>query len=500
MPVHPLPETPSLENLRKQAKDLLRSVRAGDSAALARVREFHPRPEASRGLADAQLVVARGYGFPSWARLKRHVESVERFTWIPLAETVTPASESPDTSDAFVGLACLEYGRWRPADALEAARRLAARPELSASSVAAAAAAGDVSALRAFLDRDRGAVNAKTGPYRWPPLLYACYSRLPSPDGNRSTLEAARLLLARGADPNAGFLWGGNLPPFTALTGAFGEGEGGAGQPPHPERDALARILLEAGADPNDGQVLYNRHFRPDDGHLHLLFEFGLGGETEPRGPWHALFGEKLQSPKRLLVEELWAAARRGFFGRVQLLVEHGADVMTPGLRDGRTSYETAVFAGHDEIAAYLLGHGAKSAKLDTLSAFEAACVAGRGADARAALAAHPDLLDRLGLDGRIRLVHRAVEANQPDGLRLMADLGFEIGKWTEHDRAGINLHTTPLHNAAWMGNLEMVKLLVELGADPNVRDPQYDATPLGWARYNGQTEIALYLEPRTQA
>ena len=494
MPVHPLPENPSFVNLRKQAKDLLRDVRAGDAGALERVREFHPRPEGARGLADAQLVVARSHGFASWPRLKHHLDGVARFGWDPLAER----PESGDTSDAFVRLACLEYGHWMPADAVEAARRFAARPELSASSIAAAAAAGDVAALAAFLDRDSRAVNAKTGPYAWPPLLYACYSRLPSADGARSTLEAARLLLSRGADPNAGFLWQGNLPPFTALTGAYGEGEGGASQPPHPERDTLARRLLEAGADANDGQTLYNRHFRRDDGHLRLLFEFGLGGEA--RGPWYARFGEKLHSPRRLLVEELWAAARRGFFDRVRLLVEHGAEVATPGLRDGRTPYEAAVLAGQDEIATYLLEHGAPPADLDPLSAFEAACVAGRADDARALLAAHSDLLDRLSPHGRIRLVHRAIEAGQFAGVRLMAELGFEIGQWTGHDGAGIDLHTTPLHNAAWMGNLDMVKLLLDLGADPNAKDPTHNSTPLGWAEYNGQTEVARYLRDRLKA
>jgi hypothetical protein len=301
------------------------------------------------------------------------------------------------------------------------------------------------------------------------------------------------LLLGRGADPNAGFLWEGNLPPFTALTGVFGEGEGGASQPPHPERDPLARLLLEAGADPNDGQVLYNRHFRKDDSHLRLLFEFGLGGEA--RGPWHARFPDKLQSPRRLLVEELWAAARRGFLERVRLLVEHGADVATPGLRDGRTPYETAVLAGHDAIAAYLLEHGARRAELDPLSAFEAACVAGRAADARAALARHPGLLEQLGLHGRLRLMQRAVEGRQLEGIRLMAELGFELSGATRHDNAGINLATTPLHNAAWIGDLEMVRLLVALGADPTARDPRFDATPAGWAAYNHQIEVAEYLE-----
>src|SRR5262249_43456756 len=148
LPVHPLPENSSLENLRKRAKDLLRDVRAGNAAALERVREFHPHPEAARGLADAQLVVARGYGFSSWARLKHHLEGVARFAWNPLAEP----SESEDEANVFVRLACLDYGRWSPGDAEKAARLLAARPELSRSSIAAAAASGDVAALGDLLD------------------------------------------------------------------------------------------------------------------------------------------------------------------------------------------------------------------------------------------------------------------------------------------------------------------------------------------------------------
>jgi hypothetical protein len=71
MPTHPLPNDPSLEHLRKDAKRLKNSVRAGEAGALAQVREFHPRAEAAQAnftLTDAQLVVARSYGFSSWAR------------------------------------------------------------------------------------------------------------------------------------------------------------------------------------------------------------------------------------------------------------------------------------------------------------------------------------------------------------------------------------------------------------------------------------------------
>jgi hypothetical protein len=491
VPVSPLPENPSFENLRKRARGLLEAVRAGDAEALARVREHHPRAEEALerpSLAAAQLVLARSYGFPSWPKLKRHLEDVERFACDPLAQA------GPETAaDAFARLACLDYGRWERADAEEARRRLTEDPGLSKASVAAAAAAGDVAGLRAFLDRDGALVDAPCGPHRWPPLLYACYSRVEGAGPGDSTLETGRLLLARGADPNAGFLWRGNIPPFTALTGAFGEGEGGASQPPHPHRDALARLLLDAGADPNDGQVLYNRHFRADDGHLELLLARGLG--KDQRGPWFARFSEKLQSPERLLVEELWAAARMNYRERARLLVEHGAPLDTPGFRDGRTPYESAMLAGNVEIAEDLVRHGARLAELGPAAAFEAACVAGRREEAKAALAKDPAMLERLGHDGRVRLVHRAVEANRLEGVRLMAELGFEVGAWTRHDGAGINLATTPLHNAAWMGNLEMVRLLVEVGADPEIQDPRFRATPLGWAQYNGKAEVAEYLK-----
>jgi ankyrin repeat protein len=72
-----LPERPSLEQLRKRAKELLRAIRAGEPTAIARLRSrVANAPDGSLG--DAQFVIAREYGFASWAKLKRHVQSVER--------------------------------------------------------------------------------------------------------------------------------------------------------------------------------------------------------------------------------------------------------------------------------------------------------------------------------------------------------------------------------------------------------------------------------------
>src|SRR6185503_15078734 len=75
-----LPARPSLEQLRKQAKELLKAYHAGDAGAAGRLRACIQRFSASElpadaTLADAQFVLAREYGFESWARLVHHVRA-----------------------------------------------------------------------------------------------------------------------------------------------------------------------------------------------------------------------------------------------------------------------------------------------------------------------------------------------------------------------------------------------------------------------------------------
>ncbi len=91
MPPHLLPPRPSLEQLKNQAKDLLKAYRAGQPPAVARFRESMPRPfvtkegqleQPSFSLRDAQLVVAREYGFASWSQMHNHIlerESIPMF-------------------------------------------------------------------------------------------------------------------------------------------------------------------------------------------------------------------------------------------------------------------------------------------------------------------------------------------------------------------------------------------------------------------------------------
>jgi len=81
-PTRRLHKQPSLEQLRKQAKDLLRSYRSGAPDAIAEVNQFESNPDrAAFALCDAQRVIARAYGFASWPKLKAFVDGVniERF-------------------------------------------------------------------------------------------------------------------------------------------------------------------------------------------------------------------------------------------------------------------------------------------------------------------------------------------------------------------------------------------------------------------------------------
>nr|WP_269778790.1 ankyrin repeat domain-containing protein [Microlunatus antarcticus] len=157
------------------------------------------------------------------------------------------------------------------------------------------------------------------------PLMSLAYARVPQDDA----YGAARLLLDAGADPDAGVLLGGEAPPFTVLTGCFGEGEQGPGRTPrHPQGDALAGLLLDRGADPDDGQTLYNRMFGRDDGHLRVLLAHGLGRGNG--GTWRRRLGERQATPQRLVALQVDRARAHGLTDRLALLAAYGFVEGTP--------------------------------------------------------------------------------------------------------------------------------------------------------------------------
>jgi ankyrin repeat protein len=306
---------------------------------------------------------------------------------------------------------------------------------------------------------------------------------LNSEDARHSTLEAARILLKTGADPNAGYLWDGRYV-FTALTGAFGEGERGpVHQSEHQYCYALARLLLESGADPNDSQTLYNRMFTGGIRHLELLFEFGLG--KGGHGAWFKRLGSQLGTPAEMLQQQICWAAKYNQMERLRLLVAHGVDVNLPDTRLHRTPGELAILNGNTEIAQYLQAHGARKTVFDDTDAFAAACIAADRVTALALLAKNPGLIQQLGRD-RVELLQRAAEAGKYDAIRLMAELHFDLNEVQR---------TAALHHAAMAGDLQMTQLLIALGADPRIRDTAFNGRPIGWARYSNKGEVVAFLE-----
>ena len=489
MPALPLPEDPDFGQLRNQARDLQRAVRAGDAAALALVTEFHPDPPAAAAfpLSAAQLVLARKYGFPSWARLRRYVQ----LSWTP----GTPPPEHEPLPDRFLRLACLTYSDDAASDRAAAARLLAEHPELPSLNLPVAAACADVAQVRRFLATDPSLATAAGGPHGWSPLLYQAYARHDPGIGRDATLETARRLLAAGADPDDGRFWHGLPTPFTVLTGVFGAGE--RSQPWHPHQLPFARLLLTAGADPNDGQALYNRMFGRNDDHLVLLFEFGLGRGSG--GPWHRMLGGALESPAEMLSNLLYWAVSHDQRDRVALLAANGVDVVhrfghLRGGRTRRTPVEEALLHGHRELAGQLLALGARPPRLRGVDAFVAAVMAG---DAAAVEAASPALLAAVR-KARPGLLPWVVSLGYQNILELLLQAGYDVNSYGRSDGPFDDPWHTALHVAAGDGNVSMAQQLLGLGADAGLRDKHYDSTPLGWARHFGHQELIDLLEPVT--
>lgn len=346
-------------------------------------------------------------------------------------------------ADRFVDLACLTYGHDESrARRAEASELLARHPELVHASAHAAAAAGDVDALRGQL----GGVSA-LGPRGWVPLLALCYSRAPQ----RDAVACLDLLLAHGADPNAHTMI--TECRFTALTGVIGEGEAGPfEQPPHPQARALAEKLLDAGASANDSQALYNTHFLPSNEWLELLLARGLSAETD-------------------IQFVLGQAAQQGFADRVQLLLGHDASPDGVNHYNRRTHVENALLEGHANIARMLIAAGAKWPALSAEERFRVAVLANDATEALRILATTP-----LANEHAATLIAAARHGHLA-ALRLALHLGVPIDGT---DRGGL----TALHHAAQQGHLDVVRELVAQGASVDVRDPTYDGTALGHAQH----------------
>ena len=382
-------------------------------------------------------------------------------------------TETP-TADEFLTLACLTYTetdspeRWALAWSM-------LTPELIAESVHVAAAAADPVALQRHLDRDPGAATEPGGYLNVEPLVYLAYARHDPEVTEERTLAAAALLLGNGGNPNAQWIFPDLPTPFTVLTGALGAGEQGEDrQPAHPHGLALARLLLEAGANPADEQALYNRMFKADDTHLKMMCEFGLGADPESA---------------ELLRQQLVWACSHGFSARVQLLIENGVDITRP-LIIGRTPWELAVITGHPALADFLVSAGAEPDP-DPALAF-----------VRVALAGDRDAVESLpeGALAAARIEYpalmvRAAEIGSAEAVELLIDAGFDVDALGRSDLPIDEPWETALHVAAYKGDAAITRLLLEFGADPTIRDRRFDGTPADWAAHFGFDDLRAMIE-----
>jgi ankyrin repeat protein len=493
-----LPARPSLDHLKKQAKELLAAYRSGQASALARFRAALPavaRHEdaaiAALGLRlrDAQSCLAREYGFASWADLRSFVEaraaaredgSAQVMRWLRLA---------------YVGDITGSGNRARPAVAV---RMLEESPGLLGDDPHLACAIGDEDTLRRAAARDPQWVNRAGGPLNLPPLVAVAHSSLMRLEGYGMRLHGcARLLLEAGADPNqsVGSRWApaslsepSEQYQLSALYGASGQ-----------NRDVeLTKLLLEAGADPNDGESLYhalespvctdlllkagariagsNALYRVLDLDslevLQLLLAHG-GNPNEPAlGPPTSDWGTPL----------LWAIRRRRSPAHIAALINAGADISarTP---DGATARTLALRFGLTEVAELLERAGA-AGQGSQEDRFVAACARGDEAGAGRIQSGRPDLPGALS-EAQLRLLPELAAAGAGEAVQAMVRLGWPVairgGDWD----------ASALNHAVFRGDAELARFLLAHGASWTEEHGFGDNAcgTLGWASLNEPVE-----------
>jgi cytohesin len=168
----------------------------------------------------------------------------------------------------------------------------------------------------------------------------------------------------------------------------------------------------------------------------------------------------------------LHVAAQRWNVAMVELLVSHGADIHQRR-SDGRTPHTIASLYGNEEIAAWLLEHGATD-ELTPFEHFVSACARGDRSRANEMLVAEPSLRSELRTEHHLML-HVPAERGDTKVLETMLACGFDPNT-PDHD--GV----TPLHRAAMAGRPEAVRVLLAGGAPVNALDGMFAANPLVWA------------------
>lgn len=451
-----LPAHPDLAQQKKQSKQLLQAFIAGEVEARARVRAVLPDKKRI-ALADAQFVLAREYGFASWAALKDHIgERVE-----------TARAPLDRLHDAF---------RRRDAHALrrllETHAELRARiddPVFSFNAPAIVCYANDPAIVDVLLDF--GADPNQRSAW-WAGGFHALYS---------ATGDAAERLLAAGAIPDA--CAAAHLDRLDLLSRMIATDplrvheRGGDGQMPlHFARSrAVVDLLLDAGADIDARDV----------DHRATAAEWMLD-RTRGAGRYELA---------RYLVErgahpDIFLAAALGLTSRVREMLTENPEsldlrtgqgsyaqqppssyhIYTWTIGDGRSPLDVAFQFEHEETLTAMLTFATPLQRL------RLACRRGDDAAAHALVRENPKLIESMSPEDHRVLSDAAWYGDEP-AVTLMLSLGLDPS--TPGRDSG-----TALHCAAWEGSPETVAALLRHRDAPKlvaIRDSRYGATPLGW-------------------
>ena len=440
-----LPPSPNLEQLKKQAKSLLKRQQAADSEALTRIRENHPRWKSLSqkkekehvaaspfALADAQLVIAHEYGFESWSKLQSHVKTLET---------------ASSTAEALASLRD-------------------------------AAGKGDLARLNALLDAHPELIDERGGEGVRTPLHHAVF-------GNSDV--AVKLLLERGANPNIRCEGDNAYPLHFAV---------------EKHRLPITRLLVEHGAD-TIGEGDYHElgvlgwatawdYIQPDPemvayllahGARHNIFsavatgEAKLSRELVARTPKDL---ERRMNGMRMRPMPLHLAVMKNQPASMTTLLDLGAN--TESLDEaGFSALDLAALRGSHDLVQALLECGAKVR-------LPAAVALHRTADVETLLRRDPGTLKPGGRWGN--LIVRASECAPGDVVETLIRNGASVNV---HDDPKTSIDSTsgytPLHAAGWYGNVSAIDVLMKHGAHVRAREEKYHGTPAGWADYSGHKE-----------
>jgi len=477
---HELPARANLEHLKNEAKRRLKELRARDADAR---------------LSDAQLLVARQYGFPSWPRLKAAVDDRERSRVFAAARegdvaAVRRALEhgfNPGTSDAdgrslhqlakILGHAELELlirNYQERDDRTDPVKR-------AVGAIQSAAADGRVDELRGLLDEHPDLIDARGLDFNKQTALHKA--------AWKNRLECVQLLLDRGAD---------------ARIRDYGDNAYALHFAAEAADLAIVRMLVEAGSDVvgegDDHQVgvlgwaTCLGHVREDVAQYLL----SVGAELNI---WSAIALDRGDDVRRFVKQDpaiLSARSSRNDHHRtplhhaaavnrpamVRLLLELGARV--DAVDDaGRTALTVAAVEKADPSILTMLERA--GARLDLLTAI----TLGRYEIAERMVAEDPA---RIGPDGRDTIaLHLLVAKRNEEGVRWLIAHGVDVNA----KRFLWECNSTALHVTTEWEAIELTQLLLDAGADPSIRDDKYDATVLGWAEYLDRPKIAELLRHR---